>query len=363
MKSFVAVASDTVKVNATNVNVRNNPGTSGTTVLYRLSSPTTAAVVSVTEGWVKIQPSGKDVGWISADYVDKTSSGSGGGTGGDEEGTTIAPSLTSIRNGDAYLKIGHYGTAVTTLRSLLNAHGYSCSSTGAYDNALKTVVQNYQSAKGVGADGLAGQVTFALLEDNVSDDGWFSGQGTCNLTAGKLVRIGFTGKKILRPDNIALLNEAINDSRFNFTQKIHIRHFLAQGCKESDLGKTFTEYTYHAGWTKSQYNGEPRYAPFCGGGFMQLTHDYNYRDFASYIGDPEVFTPNEYATQYVANNYPFLSAAWFWCISKDLNGTIDDYNNRSADATVKEVTRLVKGSSDGYTVRLGYYEKAKDVLK
>ena len=115
----------------------------------------------------------------------------------------------------------------STLRSLLNAHGYSCSSTGAYDNALKTVVQNYQSAKGVGADGLAGQVTFALLEDNVSDDGWFSGQGTCNLTAGKLVRIGFTGKKILRPDNIALLNEAINDSRFNFTQKIHIRHFLA----------------------------------------------------------------------------------------------------------------------------------------
>ena len=96
---------------------------------------------------------------------------------------------------------------------------------------------------------------------------------------------------------------------------------------------------------------------------MQLTHDYNYRDFASYIGDPEVFTPNEYATQYVANNYPFLSAAWFWCIRKDLNGTIDDYNNRSADATVKEVTRLVKGSSDGYTVRLGYYEKAKDVLK
>ena len=37
MKSFVAVASDIVKVNATNVNVRDKPSISGTTVLYRLS--------------------------------------------------------------------------------------------------------------------------------------------------------------------------------------------------------------------------------------------------------------------------------------------------------------------------------------
>ena len=89
---------------------------------------------------------------------------------------------------------------------------------------------------------------------------------------------------------------------------------------------------------------------------MQLTHDYNYRDFASYIGDPEVFTPNEYATQYVANNYPFLSAAWFWCISKDLNGTIDDYNNRSADATVKEVNYFcISVWSDIYSSRMHGY--------
>ncbi len=361
MKSFVAVANDTVKVKATSVNVRDNPSTDGTNVLYMVSSPTTATVVSVTSNWVKIQPSGKSAGWIRADFVNKSASGSSSGGGSID--TTDAPSLTTIRNGDAYLKIGHSGPAVTTLRSLLNEHGYSCNATGAYDSTLKAVVQSYQSAKGVDADGLAGQVTFALLEDNVPDDGWFDGQGTCNLTAGKLARIGFIGKKALRPDNVALLNAAINDPRFNFTQKIHIRHFLAQGCKETDVGKTFIEYTYHAGWTKAQYNGEPRYAPFCGGGFMQLTHDYNYSAFASYIGDAKVYSPNEYATQYVANNYPFLSAAWFWCILNRLNKVIDDYDNRSADATVKEITRIVKGSSEGYTVRLGYYEKAKKVLK
>ena len=62
MKSFVAVASDTVEVNATNVNVRNSAN--GSTVLYTLSSPATATVQDVSSDWVKIQPSGKKVGWI-----------------------------------------------------------------------------------------------------------------------------------------------------------------------------------------------------------------------------------------------------------------------------------------------------------
>lgn len=374
MKAYVAVANDTVKVNASNVNVRDGSSTSGTNVLYRLSSPTTATVLSVTENWVQIQPSGKSSGWIHAKYVNKSASGTssggddgretGGETGGGSTGsTTTAPALATIRNGEAYLQVGHSGTAVTKLRSLLKAHNYACNATGAYDEALKTVVKKYQTDNGITADGLAGQATFALLEDNVSDTGWFNGKGTCQLTAGKLVRIGFTGKKVLRPDNVARLNQAINDSRFNFTEKIHIRHFLAQGCKETDKGKTFTEYTYHAGWTKEQYNGSPSYAPYCGGGFLQLTHDGNYEDFSDYIGDAKVYLPKESATQYLADNYPFLSAAWYWCIHRNINKTIDNYSNRSADATVKEVTRLVKGDSGGYSVRLTYYENAKTVLK
>ena len=83
MKSFVAVASDTVEVNATNVNVRNSAN--GSTVLYTLSSPTTATVQDVSSNWVKIQPSGKKVGWIKADYVNKKSSGSSS-SGGNSSG-------------------------------------------------------------------------------------------------------------------------------------------------------------------------------------------------------------------------------------------------------------------------------------
>lgn len=77
MKSYIAVAGDTVKVNASDVNVRNVAN--GSTVLYRLSSPATATVQDVSSGWVKIKPSGKNAGWISATYVDKSSSGSSSG--------------------------------------------------------------------------------------------------------------------------------------------------------------------------------------------------------------------------------------------------------------------------------------------
>lgn len=305
-----------------------------------------------------------NVGYVMSKFI-TNESWEGGSTG--DAGTTTAPSLETIRNGDAYLKIGDAGSSVTTLRSLLNSKGYICASSGAYDDSLKSVVKNFQANNGVKADGLAGQITFALLEDNVSDTGWFSGQGTCCLTAGKLARIGFTGKLILRPANIARLNSAINDLRFDFTEKIHIRHFLAQGCKETDLGKTFTEYTYHEGWSKSQYNGKPRYAPYCGGGFMQLTHYSNYKSFEDFIEDFQICSHEGYATKYVAEKYPFISAAWFWCKRNDegkgLNQIIDSYNNRSADATVKKVTATVKGSSSGYKVRLGYYNKAKAVLK
>lgn len=303
------------------------------------------------------------VGYVMREFITNESWNDAGSDGEDSSGTIAAPSLVTIRNGDAYLKEGDEGTAVITLRTLLNAKGYTCSASGAFDSALTNVVKSFQSDNDITSDGLAGQVTFALLEDNVSSTGWFSSQGTCQLTAGKLVKIGFVNKKVLRPENIVLLNAAINDPRFNFTKKIYIRHFLAQGCKETAEGRTFVEDNYHEGWTKAQYNDNPRYAPYCGSGFMQLTHDYNYEDFASFMGDDQIFMPAEYATKYVADNYPFLSAAWFWCIEKDLNQTIDDYDNRSADATVKAITSIVKGSSDGYSERLDYYENAKAALK
>lgn len=56
-----------------------------------------------------------NVGYVMSEFItnENWGSGSSGGTG-----TTTAPSLSTIRNGDGYLKVGDTGTAVTTLRSL-----------------------------------------------------------------------------------------------------------------------------------------------------------------------------------------------------------------------------------------------------
>ncbi len=77
MKDFVAIVGDTVRVTGSNVNVRSGAGTSYGS-LYQLSSPTTATVKGMSNGWVKIKPASYSEGWMSATCLKKSSSGSGG---------------------------------------------------------------------------------------------------------------------------------------------------------------------------------------------------------------------------------------------------------------------------------------------
>lgn len=276
--------------------------------------------------------------------------------------TATAPTLAAIREGDAYLKVGDVGNSVVSCRVMLNNKGYSCNTTSTtYDETLKGVVKKFQTAMGLPSDGLLGQATLAVLEDNQSATGWFS-NGTVNITAGKLARMGF-GKQVLKPQNVTKLNAACN--AYHINSKTKVRHFLAQGMAETDHGKTFVEYIYKPGDT-SKYT---KYAPYCGAGFLQLTWESEYKEFQTYmknvkgINDPKIVTPAGYATQYVADTYPFESAGWFWDVLKNLNAKIVEWAPLSAADTVKNVTAVVKGSSSGYETRLEYYEKAKQIFQ
>lgn len=231
-----------------------------------------------------------------------------------------APSIYAIQQGSAYLKVGDVGDSVLTCRGLLNQKGYSCNLTSeTYDSVLKSVVAKFQKDFGLTSDGLLGQSSLAVLQDNVSDTEWLV-DGVVNITAGKLARMGF-GKEVLKPANVTALNEVCN--RYHITSKTKVRHFLAQGFVETDKGRTFTEYIYVPGKTKSEYDKQyQRYAPYCGGGFMQLTWKDNYTAFYNYmkdtlkVTDEEIKSPAEYATQHVAKNYTFESAGWYWDVFK-----------------------------------------------
>lgn len=279
----------------------------------------------------------------------------------ENDAKATAPSLATIREGDGYLKVGDVGSSVVTCRQLLNNKGYSCNTTNTtYDSALQRVVKNFQTAMGLTSDGALGQATLAVLEDTQSATGWFS-NGTVNITAGKLARMGF-GKMVLKPASVTKLNAACN--AYGLNSKTKVRHFLAQGMAETDEGKTFMEYSYTPGT-----GGSAKYSPYYGAGFMQLTWDYTYKDFQTYmknvkgINDAKIVTPAGYATQYVANTYPFESAGWFWNVYKDLNTKIVEWAPLSAEETVKKVTAVVVGSSSDYPRRLEYYEKAKQIFQ
>lgn len=274
----------------------------------------------------------------------------------------VAPTLASIREGNAYLAVSDTGIAVLTCRELLNGKGYTCNATSStYDAALRDIVKEFQSDFGLTSDGYLGQGTLAVLEDTQSDTGWFV-NGVANITAGKLARLGFK-KLVLKPANVKKQNEICNS--YGINSKTKIRHFLAQGMLETMYGTTFTETICRPG-DSTQYES---YAPYCGAGFLQLTHDYNYEAFREYMktekrsDDAKITTPATYATQYVADTYPFESAGWFWHIEKDLNTQSSNWASLSAEETVKKVTKEVRGSTSTYKERLEYYEKAKTIFK
>ncbi|MGM9603022.1 MAG: SH3 domain-containing protein [Faecousia sp.] len=299
----------------------------------------------------------------TAYYNDSTGSDTGGGS------STAPTVLDSVRNGKSTIRLNDTGEAVVELRKLLQGKGISVANvtSNIFDQALKNAVISFQNQYSVlGNDGIVGQCTLAVLEDDSNSTGWFvEGQkGSCRLTAGKLVLCGFTGPYVISPDHVDRLNKAINNTSFNFTSKVQIRHFLAQGRKECDSGNTMTEYIYSEG-SQASYGG------FYGAGFMQLTGSKNYSAFHDWLksatgyGADSQVTAWRTATKRVANNYPMVSAAWYFSqhnTDKDINNVILEYWNSSVDTTVKKVTALVQGGTGSWEQRKSYYEKIKTVL-
>lgn len=99
------------------MNVRDSASTTGTSVLYTLSSPSTASVLSVTSNWVNIQPEGKASGWIHAKYVNLSASNNS--SGNDSTDTPSTPDNTD----DPTFTAGHFGRTTKAVVHLRTAPG------------------------------------------------------------------------------------------------------------------------------------------------------------------------------------------------------------------------------------------------
>jgi len=117
-------------------------------------------------------------------------------------------------------------------------------------------------------------------------------------------------------------------------------HFFAQCAYESNYGLWLTELGDKTYFSNKDYGYKYR-----GAGYIQLTWDYNYRDFSIAMDDDEIYNQG---ADYVAKNYAWRAAGWFW--------SMNDINNRIENGiSVMDVTEIVKGSSSTWEIRQNYY--------
>ena len=196
------------------------------------------------------------------------------------------------------------------------------------------------------------------------------------ITKEVLISVGWNEEKTT-DEMINELNRVLY--KYGITNEEFIRHFLAQTAKETcwdGYGDSLLEkydgetpeeyfsdrdfyYTEYEDGTRVYYNDAPGSpaeegdgAKYRGAGYIHLTWKTTYYEFAKYIGDPKIL---EEGAEYVAENYAWESAAWFWSVYKEIDqGIVNGEIN-----TVEEVTIIVNGGTAGLTDRENIYEEVK----
>ena len=143
-------------------------------------------------------------------------------------------------------------------------------------------------------------------------------------------------------------------AKYEITTPQRIRHFLSQTAHESGGGRYKKElasgeaYEFREDLQNDEVGDGPKYK---GAGYIQLTGKYNYSRLSAYLDDPQVMN----GVDYVAENYPFTSAGYWWMDNR-MNEFIDD------GADVIAVTKRVNGGTNGLADRQQYYDTCMEVI-
>ena len=149
-----------------------------------------------------------------------------------------------------------------------------------------------------------------------------------------LDEIGF---KNTTQENMTKLKDALDNNGIDIIEEIS--HFLSQIAHETGNGRWLTELGSDA--------------KYKGAGYIQLTHEYNYKSFAESMGDPEIYNQG---ANYVAEHYAWEAAGWFWTNNK-INEKI------ATGASVESVTRIINGPKmNGLDERKNYYATIYSIL-
>jgi len=184
---------------------------------------------------------------------------------------------------------------------------------------------------------------------NWSHDNWeFTGHYQRKDAPARLISVddlNEMGFKNVTQESADELNKTLND--YQIYDFVDICQFLAQCAKETNFGTWLTEYGGKEYFDKKAYGYKYR-----GAGYIQLTWDYNYKKFSEAMGDYAIYTQG---ADYVAENYAWQVAGWFWK-NNNISYKIEH------GATVKDITKKVRGSFGTWEERQKYYDMIYEVL-
>lgn len=147
-------------------------------------------------------------------------------------------------------------------------------------------------------------------------------------------------------ERIKSLNRTL--AKYEITTPSRIRHFLSQAAVESEKGTALVEggsdsyiIKKYADRDDLGNRGEDDALKYRGGGYIQLTGKYNYKQFAEEMNDPRILTEGY---RYVAEKYPWEASAFWWKINH-MNRLVDNIvvKDRSIDDQVLLVSARVNG--------------------
>ena len=271
------------------------------------------------------------------------------------------------------LKNGSKGNDVKKLQEKLGL-----ASDGAFGPGTEAKVKAWQTANGLTADGVVGDVTWTKMFGSAP-----VAEAPAAVTASQFKLEKLKGHI---PDSV-IAQIPDTAAKFNITTHLRLAHFLAQASHESGGFKAVTEnlnYSadglkkifpkYFSGNISESYARNPEkiankvYASrmgngdeasgdgwkYKGAGFIQLTGKANHQAFDKTVDDDIMANPS-----LVATKYPLASAAWFF----DSNKLWSICDKGATDEVVAEVTKRVNGAHIGLPDRLKHFKEYWALLK
>lgn len=248
-----AGAEETGVVTATQLFIRKSPSTEAEK-LRTLEQGWKVTILGTEGDWYKVQH-GETIGYSSKKYIDKKKGGTGStnSASSSKSATGGKGTIAALGNAPGSCKPGDQNDHVLKVQKALSILGYySGNQTGNYGKLTEQAVKDFQKAKGLAVDGIAGKGTIQAM---------FGEQPTAGSTELKTERLNwFHGGNGTIPNNATFTVKDVGTGRtFKARRWSGANHLDAEPCTKEDTATIKKNYGGSFSWSRRpvlvKYNG------------------------------------------------------------------------------------------------------------